>query len=47
MKELTFFQPAIWASFQMPGALNWLDASGEMKVASVMRSVPGTEARWA
>ena len=41
----TFFQAAIWASFQIPGALGIPDASGEMNVASVMRSVPGTEAR--
>ena len=41
----TFFQAAMWASFQIPGALGTPEASGETKVASVMRNVPGTEAR--
>jgi len=31
----------------MPGALGLTPAPGEMGVASLMRRVPGVEARWA
>jgi hypothetical protein len=41
----TAFHPAIWASFQIPGAFMYPPACGAMKVASVTRSVPGTLAR--
>ena len=44
-KGQTFFQAEICLSFQIPGARGWPLAWGEIYVASLMRSVPGTLAR--
>lgn len=43
--QLTFRQACTWSSFQRPGTFLYPPASGAMKVASVMRSVPGVDDR--